>query len=316
MKVLVTGASGFVGRALVERLRSDAELQVRLTLRRAMGASDVEFIKIEDISGTTDWRMALEGIDVVVHLAARAHILNDHDADPLPAFRRVNTQGTLNLAQQAQIARVKRFIFISTIGVNGAQTQAQALTEDSPVSPHSPYAQSKYEAECGLLGMIKPGGMEIVIIRPPMIFGVQAPGNFARLLKLISFTVPLPLPFGRMCNRRSLVSLTNLIDFIVICLTRPQAANELFLISDGDDVSTEEMVRCLARGMGSRRWLFPFPEFIVRWLANAIRKENIYIQLYGSLQVDASKARNLLQWEPCISSRLALEDSGRKYKSG
>ncbi|MFV3382733.1 NAD-dependent epimerase/dehydratase family protein [Pseudomonas sp. NY15354] len=314
MRVLVTGASGFVGRALIEQLRFDNDLQVRMALRRAVEMPLAEFVHVDNVCASTDWRLALADIDVVIHLAARAHILDDRDADPLAEFRKTNTQGTLNLARQAALAGVRRFIFISSIGVNGAQTRGRAFTELSPVAPHSPYAQSKYEAECGLLEMTESGGMEVVIIRPSMIFSANAPGNFARLMKLVSY--PIPLPLGAMRNRRSLVSLQNLIGFIGLCIKSPNAANQVFLICDGDDVSTEEMVRRLALGMGCRRWLLPFPKFIIRWLAAVTGRENMYVQLFGSLQVDSSKARELLQWKPCISTRQALEEAGRKYRDG
>jgi len=314
VKVLVTGASGFVGSALTEQLRRDGEVQVRLASRRAVEVPLVECVRVGDIDGNTDWQAALSDVDVVVHLAARAHVLDERETDPLAQFRKTNTQGTLNLARQAALAGVRRFVFVSTIGVNGAQTKGQAFTELSPVAPHSPYAQSKYEAECGLLKMVESGGMEVVIIRPPLIFAAHAPGNFARLMKLVSY--PVPLPFGGMRNRRSLVSLQNLIGFIGVCLRSPQAANQVFLISDGEDVSTEEMVRHLARGMGCRRWLLPFPEFIVRWLAIQSGRENIYVQLFGSLEVDSGKARERLQWQPGVSARQALEEAGSKYKAG
>lgn len=314
MRVLVTGASGFVGRDLVEQLRLDANLSLRLAQRRASNVPFSECVEVGDINGATDWQAALEGVDVVVHLAARAHILNPREADALAAFRAVNTQGTLNLARQAALAGVRRLVFISSIGVNGAQTSGQAFTELSAASPHSPYAQSKYEAECGLLEMAASGAMEVVIIRPPMIFAAHAPGNFARLLKLTS--LPLPLPFAGMRNRRSLISLQNLTAFIEMCVKSPRAANELFLVCDGDDISTGDMVRQLAKGMGRRPWLMPFPRTILRWVAILTGRENMYIQLFGSLQVDASKARALLQWQPGVSTYQALEEVGRRYKSG
>lgn len=314
MRVLVTGASGFVGSALADQLRRDSEVQVRLASRRAVDVSLAESVQVDDIDGATDWRVALEGVDVVVHLAARAHILAERDADPLAQFRKTNTQGTLNLARQAALSGVRRFVFVSSIGVNGAQTQGRAFTESSPVAPHSPYAQSKYEAERGLLDMVESGRMEVVIIRPPMIFAAQAPGNFARLMKLI--LCPIPLPFGGVRNRRSLVSLQNLIGFIGVCIKSPRAANQVFLVSDGDDISTEEMLRRLAKGMGCRPWLLPFPTFMLRWLATVSGRENMYIQLFGSLQVDSSKARELLQWRPSVSTRQALEEAGSMYKAG
>ncbi len=314
---MVTGATGFVGRALVESLGNESgafEVVAAVRSRASSYAHCADVVQVGGVDGSTEWQVALTGVEVVVHLAARAHVLDDNSADPLSEFRRVNTDGTLNLARQAALAGVKRFIFISTIGVNGAQSFGEPFTERSAVAPHSPYAQSKYEAECGLLEIANNCTMEVVIIRPPMIFGVQAPGNFARLLKLVSCGVPLP--FARVNNSRSLLSLENMVGFVKTVVTWPGAASGVYLVCDGDDLSVGEMVHALARGMARRSVQFPFPKIIIRWLAGRLGRENMYVQLFGSLRIDAAKAREALGWRPLKTSRQALEDAGQKFKSG
>ncbi|MDF0729880.1 NAD-dependent epimerase/dehydratase family protein [Pseudomonas entomophila] len=317
MRVMVTGATGFVGSALVETLSSEGEaFEVVAAVRSGAGnlVRRVEVVRVGGVDGSTEWQAALVAVDAVVHLAARAHILDDSCADPLSEFRRINTEGTLNLARQAVLAGVKRFIFVSTIGVHGAQSFGEAFTEQSVLAPHSPYAKSKYEAECGLLEIAHSSTMEVVIIRPPMIFGVQAPGNFARLLRLVASG--LPLPFARVNNSRSLLALENMVCFIKTIIAYPGAVGGVYLICDGDDLSVGEMVSSLANGMGRRSNQFPLPKIVMRWLAGMLGRENMYFQLFGSLRIDAGKAREVLGWRPSKSSRQALEEAGRQFKGG
>lgn len=315
MRVLVTGATGFVGNAVVDRLSRDAAFAVRGAVRSvnaSVRALNCEYIPVGDIGAATDWSGALENVDVVVHLAARAHILQESDADPLAEFRRVNVEGALSLARQSIASGVKRFIFISSIGVNGGSTSGGAFTENSPEAPHADYAKSKQEAERALKSVAVDSGMELVIIRPPLVYAAHAPGNFRRLLKLVSSGIPMP--FGSVNNRRTMVALPNLVDFICTCIPHPAAANETFLVSDSQSVSTGEMTRLLSEGMGKTTVLLPVPGALLRWTASLLGKRNLYVQLCCSLEVDNSKARCLLSWQPPLTAQEALVQAGAHYK--
>lgn len=313
MNILVTGATGFLGRALIDRLGSASTHCVTGSVRKLV-AGAVEpgrRVAVGDLSGGTDWTEALEGIDVVVHLAARAHVLDA--GDDQSEFDRVNVDGAVNLARQALKSGARRFVFISSIGVNGAYTEAKAFDETSPASPHAIYAESKRRAEELLWSVVQGTSMELVIIRPPLVYAAHAPGNFQRLLKLVESGIPLP--FGLTNNKRSMVSLDNLTDFISLCIDHPAAANEMFLISDSVDVSTKEIVCLLADGMGQRARLLPVPESLARICAAMVGKTSLYTQLFRSLAVDSSKARTLLGWVPVQSTAEALRDAGKRYKS-
>jgi nucleoside-diphosphate-sugar epimerase len=252
---------------------------------------------------------ACQDFDCIVHLAGRAHVLSEHDQNPLEAFRRANCGATLRLAQQAVESGVRRFIFISSIGVNGAETSRKPFDEFSNPKPHADYAISKLEAEEGLKKLLAGTETELVIIRPPLVYGVDAPGNFARLLKFVA--TGLPLPLGRINNRRSIVSLENLVSFISLCIEHSAAAGQLFLVSDGEDISTTEMVLALAQGMGKKPLMLPVPDSLLKVGAKLLGKESLYTQLCCSLQVDSSKARSLLGWKPQENTLEALEKIGR-----
>jgi nucleoside-diphosphate-sugar epimerase len=234
-----------------------------------------------------------------MHCAARVHVMAESLADPLAEFRRVNVQGTLNLARQAAAAGVRRFVFVSSIGVNGAETFQQSFTSEDSVAPHSPYAVSKYEAELGLQALAAETGMEVVIIRPPLVYGPGAPGNFGSLMRWLKRGVPLPL--GAIHNQRSLVALDNLVDLIVLCLTHPAAANQTFLVSDGEDVSTSELLRRMGQALDRPARLLPVPQSWLKLAAAMVGKSDVAQRLCGSLQVDISKTRRLLVWTPPIS---------------
>lgn len=298
MKVLVTGATGFVGTALVERLTADG-VPVVAAVRRDAWIGGAHTVAVGDIGPRTDWRAALAGVDRVVHLAARAHVTSDQSADPLFEFRKVNVEGTLALARQAAAAGVQRVVFVSSIGVNGIRSERPFSETDTPV-PVEPYAISKLEAEEGLMRLARQTGMEVVILRPPLVYGPDAPGNFGRLLKAVRRGVPLPLGAVRN-NRRSLVALDNLVDLIAICIDYPAAANQVFLAGDGEDLSTSELLRRMAAAMGKPDRLLPVPE---NWLVLGFRllgKGDLAQRLCGSLQVDISKAREQLGWNPPVS---------------
>ena len=301
MRTFVTGASGFVGRTLIPVLSLPSH-EIIAAMRAAPSDRDTpsNSVAIGDINAATNWSAALHGADAVVHLAARVHVMSENARDPLKEFRRVNTDGTLNLARQAAAAGVKRFIFLSTIGVNGNSTShGKIFTETSASLPHDPYSVSKHEAEVGLRAISKSTGMEIVIIRPTLVHGSKAPGNFGKLTRLVSKGLPLPL--ASIDNRRSLVGIDNLVDFIVTCLEHPAAANETFLASDGEDLSTPDLIRRMARAMDRPARLLPVPKSVLIAAAAMLGKRDMAQRLCGSLQVDISKARALLGWNPPVS---------------
>ncbi|MEN9669249.1 MAG: hypothetical protein RLZZ386_1156, partial [Planctomycetota bacterium] len=255
---------------------------------------------VSDINSTINWSTALHGADAVIHLAARVHVMRDTAIDPLAEFRSVNTEGTLNLARQAAAAGVRRFIFLSTIGVNGNSTaHGKIFTETSASLPHDPYSVSKHEAEVGLRAISKSTGIEIVIIRPTLVHGSKAPGNFGKLTRLVAKGLPLPL--ASIDNRRSLVGIDNLVDFIITCLEHPAAANETFLVSDGEDLSTPDLIRRMARAMDRPARLLPVPKSMLMAAATMLGKRDMAQRLCGSLQVDISKSRTLLGWNPPVS---------------
>lgn len=297
--IFLTGSTGFVGSAFLQHcLNQNANVIAAVrTFSTALPAT-VKQVAVGDLSASQDWSTALQGVDVVVHLAARAHIMKDSALDPLSIYREANTYATLNLAQQAAQAGVKRFIFISSIGVNGNVNTRPFNEQDTP-HPHDPYSISKYEAEQGLKAIATETGMEVVIIRPPLIYGHNAPGNFGSLVRWVKKGVPLPL--GAVHNQRSLVALDNLVSFIDLCCTHPKAANETFLIADGTDVSTTELLHKVAHGLGVSARLIPVPVSWMRFAAKLLGKEAVANRLFGNLQVDARKARELLGWQPVVT---------------
>ncbi len=300
MKALVTGANGFVGREVLQRLNVMSSLQTVGSVRRAAGLTGTTVVEVGDLTAQTDWSLTLAGADAVVHLAARVHVMKETEIDPLTAFRAVNVDGTLNLARQAAVAGVKRFVFVSSVKVNGESTPpGRAFTEADEHSPQDAYGQSKYEAEQGLRQLSACTGMEVVIVRPPLVYGLGVKANFASLTRAVQWGIPLPL--GAVHNQRSLVALDNLVDFIVTCITHPQAANQTFLVSDGHDLSTTELVRGMAQAAGVPARLLPVPVWALQAGASLLGKGDALQRLCGNLQVDISKARSLLGWVPPVS---------------
>ena len=297
--VLLTGATGFVGKALIQRLLADGLYSLVAVSRRQKVdlPLDVELVLGADIAQETDWSSILKCVDVVVHLAARAHVINDKATDPLILFRRINTEGTLTLARQAVAAGVRRFVFISSIGVNGNRNTRPFTELDMP-RPVEPYAMSKLEAEQGLRQLATETDMEVVIIRPPLVYGPNAPGNFGSLMRWVNKGLPLPL--GAIHNRRSLVALDNLVDFIVTCIDHPAAANQTFLVADGEDISTTELLSRMAIALGRPSLLLPVPQNILKACLKIIGRGEMARRLCGSLQVDIAKSRTLLGWKPPI----------------
>jgi len=298
--ILITGATGFVGKAACEHAVHHG-LSVKGALRiRGQVPSCIEPLVVGEINGMTDWGSALRDVNVIVHLAARVHVMHDTATDPLTAFRSVNVDGTLNLARQAAAAGVKRFVFVSSVKVNGESTPpGRAFTEADAPNPQDAYGQSKHEAEISLRHLSAATGMEVVIIRPPLVYGPGAKANFAALIHAVQRGWPLPL--GTVNNQRSLVAMDNLVDFIFTCITHPQAANQTFLVSDGQDLSTNELVRGMARASGVPARLMPVPVWALQAGASLLGKGDVVQRLCGNLQVDISKACNLLGWMPPVS---------------
>jgi len=301
MKVLVTGASGFVGRALCDELLGCGHaVGAALRSRAPESWQGIDTFVVGSIDATTDWRAAMDGRDVVVHLAARVHVMHDDATDPLAEFSAVNTEGTLNLAKQAAASGIRRFVFISSIKVNGEYTKCGApfFADDVP-APIDAYGISKYKAEFGLQRLAEKTGMEVVIIRSPLVYGPGVKANFLSMMSWLKRGVPLP--FGAVHNLRSLVALDNLVDLIAACLEHPAAANQVFLVSDGEDLSTKELLQRMGMALGLRTWLIPVPAFLLEACALLLGKRAFAQRLLGSLQVDISKTRTLLGWTPPMS---------------
>lgn len=313
-KILVTGASGFLGSALMTQLVDNVEFTPLAALRRDYSqlSAKVKSVVVGDLHASTDWEQALFEVDVVIHTAARVHVMNDSVSNPLTEFRRVNFEGTMALARQAAESNVKRFIFISSIKVNGEMTADEVpfLPNDKFV-PDDPYALSKYETEQGLLALAEETGLEVVIIRPPLVYGPGVRANFASMISWVQKGVPLP--FGAIHNQRSLVALDNLVSFIVHCIGHPKAANEIFLISDNKDVSTTELLQNVAMAFGKKARLVPIPAGLMSFAAKLVGKGDMADRLFGSLQIDSSKARELLSWEPVTTMGEQLKKTADAY---
>jgi nucleoside-diphosphate-sugar epimerase len=300
MHCLITGANGFVGQALCTALASQGHTVRAVSRTTSNKLSDVNATWVDAINSATHWFTALQGITIVIHLAARVHVMADSASDPLAEFRKVNLDGTLNLARQASAAGVKRYVFMSSVKVNGESTQlGQAFTESDQASPQDPYAISKFEAEEGLRQIAAETGMEVVIIRPPLVYGIGVKANFAALIRAVQKGWPLPL--GAIHNQRSLVALDNLVDFIITCATHPLAANQTFLVSDGQDLSTSELIRAMAQAVGVPVRMLSVPVWALQAASSLLGKSDAVQRLCGNLQVDISKARSLLNWVPPVT---------------
>lgn len=305
MKVLVTGATGFVGAALVRRLAAEpAPHGVVAAVRRKkkdLWPETVNQVQVGDLLSTRDWSNALHGVDAVVHCAARVHVMRDDVKDPLQAYREVNVSGTASLARQAAAAGVRRFVFISSVKVNGEATApGRPFTADDTPAPEDAYGLSKAEAEAQLKQVALGTGMEVTTIRSPLIYGPGVKGNFASLINWVGRGLPLPL--GAVTdNRRSLVGLDNLVDLILVCTTHPKAANQTFLISDGEDLSTTDLLGRIGNALGQPVRLLWVPTGGIAVIAGLLGKKMIAQRLLGSLQVDMQKTCELLNWKPPVA---------------
>lgn len=310
MKVLVTGANGFIGSALCPHLAELGHKVVPVVRRQSNIANEVI------VHDAASWKTALNGCDSVIHLAARAHVMQDQERNPLQAFRVSNVDTAIGMAKRAVEAGVRRFVFMSTIKVNGEETASGcSFRPEDSTDPKDPYAISKWEAEQGLFEIAKRTGLEVVIIRPPLVYGPGVKGNFATLIKWVKIGVPLP--FGSLRNRRSMIGLDNLLSFTVLCADiarSPNAKGQVFLVSDGEDVSTAELLRRVAKAYGCKSRMFSVPVELMRLATRCTGKSLLADRLFGSLVVDDSKARQMLGWHPPSSmdeqfKKMALHDS-------
>ena len=312
----MTGATGFVGKELVQRLLvTNGFPQIAVAVRSAgdrQWPANILPLVTGDLLPSSDWSDALEGISVVVHCAARVHVMTDKAAIPLDEFRRVNVRGTLNLARQAATLGVQRFVFISSIKVNGESTKlGLPFYADNIPAPLDPYGISKMEAERELRELSAKTGMEVVIIRPPLVYGQGVKANFRAMMHWLKRGIPLPL--GAIHNQRSLVALDNLVDLIVTCLTHPAAANQTFLVSDGEDLSTTQLLRRMGAALGKPARLIPVPVSVLKLGAALLGKPEFAQRLCESLQVDMSKTRELLGWTPPFAVDAGLEKAAKEY---
>ena len=311
----VTGANGFVGSALLRTLSRTTDRPV-IGLTRGGAFSPpaaVKMYRVDDLAACSAEHLPWADMDVIVHCAARVHVMNDPAADPLQAFRHVNVAGTLQLARLAAEAGVRRFVFLSSIKVNGEQTfPGQPFRPDQEPAPLDPYGLSKYEAELGLQALSRKTGMEVVIIRPPLVYGPGVRANFLAMMRWLSRGIPLPLG-GVTDNRRSLVALDNLVDLIVLCLDHPAAANQILLVSDAEDLSTAELLRRMAQALGRTARLLPVPPGVLRLGAKMLGRSSVAERLCGSLQVDISKTRELLAWSPPLGVNEGLRRTAEHW---
>lgn len=301
MRTLVTGPSGFVGSALIRHLLAEPSRTVVAAYRHDPGAHDarVQIVTTGDLSPNSPWERALDGVDSVVHLAARVHVMRDTASDPLAEFRRMNVEATLHLAREAAAAGVRRFVYVSSIKVNGESTApGRPFRADDTPQPVDPYGISKHEAEQALRELSRATGMELVVVRPPLVYGPGVRANFRSMMSWLRRGIPLPL--GAIDNRRSLVALDNLCDLIVTCLRHPAAANQTFLAGDGEDVSTSELLRRLGHALGHPARLLPVPPGLLQAGFGLLGMGDVARRLCSSLQVDTEPARVLLGWRPPI----------------
>jgi nucleoside-diphosphate-sugar epimerase len=300
-QVLITGATGFVGKEMRHQLRIQGIPCVE-AVRYKINPDQFE---MGNLNEKTNWTTALSGCDVVVHLAARVHMMQDKVGDPLGAYREVNVDATMALAEQSASLGIRRFIFVSSVKVNGEATTDKAFTAHDVPAPLDPYGQSKMEAEYALQKLGQKTGMEIVIVRPPLVYGPGVRANFLRLMQLVRLGIPLPL--GNIHNCRSMVALDNLVNLLMVCIEHPNAAGQILMVSDDEDMSTSALIKVLAQAMNKKIILLPIPSTLIRVGSRLIGKVNAADRLLGSLQVDIRHTKKTLNWTPAISSVVGIQ---------
>lgn len=312
MHILVTGASGFVGKALCKSLVQQGDIVTAVVRGASAKIPNVKLV-VTNLSSQTDWQDTLKNIDIIIHLAGRAHVMKETEDDPYKAYAEINIEATRHLAEQAALCGVKRFVFVSTVKVNGESTGLNAFNEFKQVLPEDDYAKTKYEAEKALNHIAKKTKLEVVIVRPPLIYGEGVKANFKNLIRLSQSG--FPMPFGAIHNKRSLLYIENLIDFLLLCTNHPKAANETFLISDDDDVSTTQLIQTIAVASNKKSLLLPIPMGWLTLLLKLIGKQSLSLRLFGSLQVDITKAKTLLNWCPPYSFKEGISKTVKVGKS-
>ena len=311
MKILVTGSTGFVGKVLTYDLVKKGFHVVAVVRKKKSLSRSITQVVVPDINENTSWVKALENCNAVIHLAGRVHVMQETSSNPLAEFRRLNVAGSKNLARCAIAAGVKRFVYVSSIKVNGEETlNGEAFTEFSKVEPQDPYGVSKYEAEQALLQVARETGLEVVIVRTPIVYGTGVKGNFAQLISVLKRG--LPLPFASVCNKRSLLYVGNLVDALLLCATHPAAGGQTYLVSDGEDLSTFDLLHKLTIMMGRAPRIFAFPTSLLKLAGLLMGKSKQIGRLLGSLQVDSSKIRRELGWVPPYTLEQGLQNTVQK----
>lgn len=316
MKVLITGSTGFVGKQVATVAASKHWICALSKRNPNLSSSECESLEegilYKELSSKENWDGCFEGVDCVIHCAARVHQMTESEQDILAAYREVNTFGTLNLAEQAAAAGVKRFVFLSSIKVNGEMTSpGKPFTADIGNTPDDPYGLSKYEAEQGLKELSKNSDMEVVIIRPPLVYGLGVKANFLSMIRWVEKGIPLPL--RSINNRRSMVFLDNLVDLILKCAEHPNAANKTFLVSDDDDVSLSSLLSMIAKSLGRTNMMFPFPGSLLKLATKLIGKPGIGARLCSNLQLDISQTKAVLGWKPPYSVEEGIQKTVDEY---